>query len=292
MVTTSTTAPTPHALQSGPRLSALWAAQLTLSAVGLAATMLTAPTIGRSLTWNGTTLTGRPSTLAITATLLALAALILLSRTAITRNLNMAIPGKLATHAPPAHPALQAITPAALALVLLSTATHAATHSTGDHGFTRLLLMALAVILPTARIASLAFRASTHHPHWRATAGVDLADAALTCLIAATTSALASQGMLSQELGVPEMGVTAALLTALTVLLREGTRWDVRRREEGTAPQGPDPARAAVFRVATRLHADLTVEKYQRTYRLVLRGICLVGALAVTGTLLVLVLGG
>lgn len=292
MVTTTPSARTPHALESGPRLSALWAARTALSAAGLAAIMLTAPTIGRSLTWNGTILTLRPSTLVITATIVALAALILLSRAAITRSLNMAIPGKLAINAPPARPALQALTPAVLDLVLLASATHAATHSTADHGYTRLLLMALAVILPTARLASLAFRAATHHPHWRATAGVDLAEAALICLIAATTSTLASEGILSQGLGVPDMGVSAALLTVLIVLLREGVRWDARRREEGTAPQGPDPARAAVFRVATRLHADLTVEKYQRTYRLVLRGICLAGALAGVAVLLVLVLGG
>lgn len=292
MVTTAPAARTPHALESGPRLSALWAARTALSAAGLAAIMLTAPTIGRSLTWNGTILNLRPSTLVITATTFALAALILLSRDAITRHLNMAIPGKLATNAPPARPALQALTPAVLALVLLASATHAATHSAADHGFTRLLLMGLAVILPTDSLASLAFRAATHHPHWRATAGVDFAEAALTCLIAATTSTLASEGILSQWLGIPEMGFSAALLTVLIVLLREGARWEARRREEGTAHQGPNPARAAVFRVATRLHADLTVEKYQRTYRLVLRGICLVGALAGVAVLLGLVLGG
>lgn len=222
---TATSARIPHAVQAGPAPTLLW---LTLRIISLAmavAPVLLLPVAGRHLTRHDNILV--PDTSLFAGILVAVVTFVAawLSQRGITSALNMRIPGQMRTLTREGAPTRTTRIPGIVAALVIAAAEaaavfYAATHATGDHGITALVLTGVGVCgvgLFVAGALSLVFR---RLPGWKGDTGWkgDIGETALHHLPSAV--AMFSAGRFVAPRGeLTDQGIAVALVCVFVVSL-------------------------------------------------------------------------
>lgn len=265
---TATSTRIPHAVQAGPAPTFLW---LTLRIISLAmavAPVLLLPVAGRHLIWHDNILV--PDTILLGGILVAVITFVAvwLSQRGITSALNMRIPGQMRTLTREGAPSRTTRAPGLIASLVIAAAEvvavfYAATHATGDHGVTALVLTGLGVCgvgIFVAGALSLVFR---RLPGWKG----DIGETALHHLPSAL--AMFSAGRFVAPRGeLTDQGIAIALVCVLVVSLV--IMWAFRSMSRGALGGSGlhDLAADVADGVLSRANAAPTLEDRRRATRL------------------------
>lgn len=196
MVTTAPTH-TPHALQSGFDLGSLWLASGAVSILSRSAIILALPALGRGLTWRNGVLTPDLALLIPVAVAVPVLCALRIAQGSVQRLIDMRIPGRLLEDAPPSSIAPSVVLVAIGNVVLIATAFFAATHSEGDHGVARMMLLLLGAVFLSALPGRVLRTRIEKRPGWRGDASLAVADAVTLGVGLLVAGRLASPGVLS-----------------------------------------------------------------------------------------------
>lgn len=188
---------TPHALQSGFNLGALWIASGAIGVLTQSAIILSLPALGRGLAWRDGVLALDSGLLLATAVAAPVLCLLLVARGGIRKLIDMRIPGRLLDDAPPSSIAPSAVLVIIENIAVLVAALFVATHSEGDHGVTALMLPLLGAVLLAALPGRVLRARVEKRPGWRGDATLAMADAVTLGVGLMVTGRLASPGVLS-----------------------------------------------------------------------------------------------
>lgn len=283
-----TTAPsrTPHAIQSGLLPGLLWVLHIALGIIGLALTLLILPEAGRHFAWKDGVLTPDTTFTVGIAIALAVMVVITLAQLAIRRFLDMRIPGRLLNDGLPAVMAPTLIATALGNTILGFAAFHAATHSSGDHGLTKMALVTIGVCVLAALPGGLLFIWGRGRPGRREEMIVvttDLATGGAILLIASASSSGGIFHSVLEGLGIGNIVIATALISLIIGVISVAENRGCKAGKEAAK----DPLRTLSDRIVDTRIASPTVRHYRRAYRLTL---VVVGGGLVIITLSVLVL--
>ena len=258
---------TPHPLQSGFDLGSLWLASGAIGILARGAIILSLPELGRGLVWVDGVLTPSASLLAPVAIAIPVLCALLLAQGGVRKLIDMHIPGRLLEDAPPSSIVPSVALVAVGNIVLLAAALYAATHSNGDHGVTRMMLLLLGVVFLSALPGRVLRTRIEKRPGWRGDASLAVADAVTLGVGLLVAGRLASPGVLSH---VPAALVVYAAAVTFVISLFFALLVGASRQERERGRGGSSGfLRTFSDRIVDARVASPTLRHYETAHRVV-----------------------